>query len=74
MDAGHFTTLAKDPSLQGKNSRNGTFAPDGAPARASLLQGRKPPTKELFRLSKALENGRITRNAVSGRGEIPHWR
>ena len=31
MDAGHFTTLTKDPSLQGENSRNGSFAPGGAP-------------------------------------------
>lgn len=33
------------------------------------MQGRKPPTKELFRLSKALENGRITRERCF-RGEV----
>lgn len=45
MDASNFTTLAKDPSLQGENSRNGTFAPGGAPARDSFLRKRKLPQK-----------------------------
>lgn len=60
MDASNFTTLAKDPSLQGKlpqwylcsrrGSRKGfVIAEEEAPAKA-------PP-----QLSKALENGRITR-------------
>lgn len=38
MDAGHFTTLAKGPSLQGKNSRNGTFAP-GGPRKSFVIAG-----------------------------------
>lgn len=60
MDAGNFTTLTKDPSLQGelpqwylcsrRGSRKGfAFAEEEAPAKT-------PP-----KLSKALENGRITR-------------
>ena len=46
MGAGHFTTLTKGPSLQGENSRNGSFAPGGAPARDSFLRKRKTPAAE----------------------------
>lgn len=60
MDVSNFTTLTKDSSLQGKT-----------PAMAPLLQAGLPqgirfaeeeaPAKTLPQLSKALENGRITR-------------
>ena len=45
MGAGHFTTLTKDPSLQGENSRNGSFAPGGAPARDSFFAKEEAPAK-----------------------------
>lgn len=37
--------VGKGPFAAGKNSRNGTFAPGGAPARDSSLQKRKLPQK-----------------------------
>ena len=46
MGAGHFATLTKGPSLQGENSRNGSFAPGGAPTRDSFLRKRKTPATE----------------------------
>ncbi len=60
MGAGHFTTLAKDPSLQGKLPRWLLCSRRGS-RKGFVIAEEEAPAKTLPQLSKALENGRITR-------------
>ena len=60
MDASNFTTLAKDPSLQGKTPAMVPLLQAG-PRKGFVIAEEEAPAKTLPQLSKALENGRITR-------------
>lgn len=61
MNASNFTTLAKDPSLQGKTPAIAPLLQAGPPRKGFVIAEEEAPAKTLPQLSKALENGRITR-------------